>query len=533
MPADPAFLLRRLGQLQTRRAVVEDVWRDCYRYSYPLLGVGFEHLGMGAGVSPESTGASTARAKTADRLDGTATDAVRVLASALVSGLTPASLRWIEWDAGGEETDEERRWLDMAATVQWENIHASNYDSVAVELMTDLSISGCCVAFCDEAPNGGYKFEQWPLANTWFAASVPGGVVDTVFNEVAFTAEQAAAEYGEHMVSDKIRACLKDKPDETFTFIRAIYPRRDARGNLARNLPVASVHVEKDAKRIVRESGYHELPVAVPRWRTLPGTALAFGPMFEALPDVKTLNEVIKLELGNMDLAVAGMWGAVDDGVLNPRTVTIGARKIIVMAEKDNMWPLQPATDFQVAFLKADMLQAAIRKILMADQLTPPEKGPAMTATEIMVRVELIRQLLGPVYGRLQTEFLRWLANRTFGLALRAGVLGQPPRSLMGKVLSLRYRNPISRAQRQVDVAAMDRFESTLGAEAEIQPGVLDHYDWDEAARERAELLGVPAKLIRDRRVVEQLRAQRAKQAQAQQAMAVAAQAAAQDQVAA
>jgi hypothetical protein len=66
-----------------------------------------------------------------------------------------------------------------------------------------------------------------------------------------------------------------------------------------------------------------------------------------------------------------------------------------------------------------DKLQAQIRKILMADQLQAQD-GPAMTATEVHVRVNLIRQLLGPIYARLQAEYLQPLIERCFGLAYRA-----------------------------------------------------------------------------------------------------------------
>ena len=38
---------------------------------------------------------------------------------------------------------------------------------------------------------------------------------------------------------------------------------------------------------VLREGGYHEFPVVVPRWRRLPGSAYALGPMSDALPDVK------------------------------------------------------------------------------------------------------------------------------------------------------------------------------------------------------------------------------------------------------
>ena len=516
MAADAQKLLRRLEQVKSRRAVVEEAWRDCYRYTYPLRGAGFEHVGTVS--DPMTTQASTAKAKQADLLDSTGTDAARLLASAIVSGTVPANSRWIAWDQTGM-SDEEKLWADDAAQSLWENIHASNFDGVAFECMLDYCAAGMFALFCDEAPEGGFLFEAWPLANCYFAASKNGGPVDTVFNEFPLTAEQAVREYGENMVSDKVRELAASKPDEVVEFVRCIYPRTGAGGMLARNQPIASVHIEKESKQLVRESGYHEMPLCVPRWNTLQGSCYAFGPTYEALPDLKTLNEVVRMDLANMDLAIAGMWGAVDDGVLNPRTVTIGPRKIVVMAAKDNMWPLQPAGKYEIAQLEIERLQRAIRKVMMADQLQPQD-GPQMTATEVVVRVEIIRQLLGPVYGRTQSEFISTLVQRCFGIAYRAGALAQAPESLADKVLTLRYISPIARAQKLGDVAAMDRYEGMLAQEAAVVgEGPLDMYDWDEAARTRAELLGVPQKLIPDQRDIAERRAKRAQQQQAAQTM--------------
>jgi hypothetical protein len=68
----------------------------------------------------------------------------------------------------------------------------------------------------------------------------------------------------------------------------------------------------------------------------------------------------------------------------------------------------------------------------------------------------------------------------------------------------------------------MDRLEGMLGNLVTIQiPGPLDNYDWDAAVREKAELLGVPAKLVRSEDDVKKLRDARAKamkEAQAAQA---------------
>jgi len=58
---------------------------------------------------------------------------------------------------------------------------------------------------------------------------------------------------------------------------------------------------------------------------------------------------------------------------------------------------------------------------------------------------------------------------------------------------------------------------------ATVRPEVLDNYDWDEAERERAELLGVPKKLTVEIEKRDEMRAQRqqaAQQAQQQQMLA-------------
>ncbi len=161
-------------------------------------------------------------------------------------------------------------------------------------------------------------------------------------------------------------------------------------------------------------------------------------------------------------------------------------------------------------------LQAAIRKILMADQLQPQD-GPAMTATEVHVRVELIRQLLGPIYGRLQAEYLKPLVTRCFGIAYRAGVLGQAPQSLQDREFSVKYVSPLARAQRLEEVTAIERLIVNMGAIATAtqDPSVFDQVDMSEAVRFTAEGLGVPDRILRTPE--QMLEVQQRKQEAAQQ----------------
>jgi hypothetical protein len=214
------------------------------------------------------------------------------------------------------------------------------------------------------------------------------------------------------------------------------------------------------------------------------------------------------------------MWIAEDDGVLNPRTVKVGPRRIIVANSVDSMKPLLTGADFQVAFTAEERLQAAIRKIMMADQLQPQD-GPAMTATEVHVRVALIRQLLGPVYGRFQAEYLQPLAVRCFGIAFRAGVFTPPPESLQDANFNVRYISPLARAQQLEDVTAIERYGQNIMQLAQLYPNITDNMDSDEASRVVGEALGVPATVMRTDKAIEQMRQQRqqAQQDQAQQAL--------------
>ena len=526
MAADVVAILRRFERMKSGRSVVETDIRDCYRYTDPSRGAGFESCGTVA-TDQGSSNFANARDKKADLLTDVGTDSARILASAFMSGTTPANSLWAELQVPGA-SDASQKWLEQASKTQWENIHNSNFDAVGFDCNFDMVIAGQFALFVDEAPEGGYFFEQWPLANTYYASSRPGGPIDTVANEFALSAEQAVNNYGEDMVSEQIReAYRKGNVDQQFEFVRMVYPRPGPHGMLSRNLPIASCHVEKAQRKLVREKGYHEMPVGVPRWKLIPGSAYALGPAYDALPSLKTLNKAIELVMLNMDLATAGMWIAQDDGVLNTRSIRVGARRVIIANSTESMKPLVPGTKFDAAFLNIERLEASIRKTLMADHLSPQSTDPVRTATDVSIRVELIRQLLGPMYGRMFSEYVKWLSLRCFGIAYRAGVYGPAPRDLRDKVLSVRAISPLARAQRTFEVAAMDRMELSLFGQADAgMTTVLDNYDFDKAARLRHDLLGVPKELLVDEDERDARRQQRAEEARQQQAAAMAAEAA-------
>lgn len=484
-----ARIVKRLADLKSLRQPHESVWRRCFEYTFPMRSSGFDG---------EVIDAASGQTKQADLLDSTGTESATVLASALMSGLTPANARWFMLDVTGAD-DAGKRWLDESADVIWRNIHASNYDAAGFESMLDMVVAGWFALYVDEdREKGGYTFEQWPISGIYCAFSKPGGMVDTVYRPYRLTAEQAVAEFGNE-VSDKTKQLAKDTPDTKVNFVHCIEPRKGYKsgGKRSNELPIASYKVECDTKKVVKESGYHEMPVIVPRWQVIPDSTYAVGKVFDVLPDLQMLNKLKKTELASADLAVAGMWIAEDDGVLNPRTVKVGPRKIIIANSVDSMKPLQTGANFQLSEALVQQIQNAIRKQMMADQLTPRD-GPALTATEVHANMMLLRQMMGPTFGRMQPEFLQRMIERCFGLAYRAGVLGRAPDSLAGRDFTVRYISPLARAQKLEDVAAIERLEANIAQVAQVRPEVLDLLDFDEGVRIKADALGVPERMVRD-----------------------------------
>ncbi|MGL4649103.1 MAG: portal protein [Caldilineaceae bacterium] len=509
--ADIKALKQRLERLKSLRLPHEGVWRDCFDHSFPIRGSGLQSADLTA---------QTALDRKARLVDDTATDSARTLAAALVSGMTPASATWFAVEVMGAD-GAGAAWLDEQGQRLHKEIHSSGFDAAAYECSLDIVAAGWCALYIDTGPQG-FRFEQWPIAGVYAAASRLSGKVDTVFRCYTLTAGQCVAEFGDRVSMQTAKAAAVD-PETPVELCHAIYQRTAymVGAKMARNLPIASCHFEVASHHALRESGYHEMPVIVPRWVVIPGSVYAVGPMFDALPSARQLNEMVRMDMAACEMAIAGMWIAEDDGVLNPRTIKVGARKVIVANSVDSMKELKSGGNWQLATDRIEGMRAQIRKLLMADQLQPQD-GPSMTATEVHVRVSMVRQLLGPIYGRLQAEYLQPLVERCFALAFRGGLFDEPPESLAGMPFNVRFMSPLARAQRMEDVGAIERLNQNLltlvnlgAAGVQAAMAASDVVNFDENVRTLIDGLGVP---LKNANTAEQVAKGRQARAEAQQA---------------
>ena len=137
-----------------------------------------------------------------------------------------------------------------------------------------------------------------------------------------------------------------------------------------------------------------------------------------------------------------------------------------------------------------------------------------MTATEVQVRYERMQRMLGPTAGRLQTDFLAPMIERTFMILLRAGQFPEQPSAVVGAELDIEYVGPLPRAQKSETAFGIEQFLASLAAMAEVFPEALDLPDIDDLIRTLAELRGVPASGLKG---VDELQAMRDERRQAQE----------------
>jgi len=506
-------ICKRQVRLSGLRGPHENRWRDGFNYSFTERADAF--YGSSNMVNNDQH-------KKPKIVDSTGLDACKTLSAGIVGAIVPSNMQWFDLTSGDDDQIEHNDWLSESGRFIWENIHASNFDSTVNDNFHDAVVAGWFVLYCEEAEGGGFNFEWWPIGECFVSASKSGGMIDTIYREMTKSVEQCVNEYGLENVSKQTRELYMKGPDQwdkTVELLYCIEPRQQNNPDspFAKDLPFAAYHVEKANKHICRESGYHEFPCAVPRVRIIPKSHYAIGPYDDALANVKTLQSLGKDEIQASELAVGGIWKAKDDGVLNPSTVRIGPRRVVIVADMANFERMDTSNGrgAQQGWSTKQDLQQQIRKQMRTDQLEPQDK-PQMTAYEVSVRVAMIRTLIGPEFNRFENEFLGVIVKRCFAISMRAGVLGDPPEGL--EAYSVDYTSPLARAQKQEDAEATKMFVGYVNEQAQVtgDTSVLDIINKDKANRHVADGTNVPTDILNSPDEIAEIRKTRERQAQEQ-----------------
>jgi len=474
-------IIKRFNSAKARKEQWESVYEDCYRFALPNRNL----------YEGYYTGKSVGQNKMADVFDSTAISSTQRFANRIQSGLFPPQNNWCRLEPGNDIPEDQRvevqRILDVYSENMFTIIKNSNFDLAMGEFLLDLCV-GTAVMLIEEGDElMPIQFTAVPMYLVYFEEGAYGRV-ENVYRALRLKAEQIPVQFPDAELNETLKRKIKDNPIEEIEFLEATVKDLET-GKFS----YCIIFQQEKFKMVERKLNFS--PWVVSRYMKAAGEVYGRGPLTAAIPDIKTLNKTKELLLKNASLAIAGVYTAADDGVLNPNTVTLKPGAIIPVARNggpqgESLRPLSRSGDPQLSQIVIDQLQMSIKKILL-DESVPRDDMSARSATEIQQRIQELAQNLGSAFGRLITEVMTPVVQRTLQI-MDAQNLIELPLKVNGLEVTIKPVSPIAMSQNQEKINNLLQFAQIaqqLGPEGQTSVKI------GAAADFIADNLGIPAEV--------------------------------------
>lgn len=519
---------KRLAMLKNERTSWESAWRELSDFVQPM----------------RSRLLCDKQANKGDRrnnkiINNEATEDALALAAGMMSGLTSRSRPWFNLELKSQESMEfgpVKDWLYEATERERAALLRSNFYNCMHVAYLEMGVFGTGAVWIDEDPENVIRCEVF-TAGEYYVANGADGRANTFYREFKLTAAQMAERFGLDALSPQAKNALKEnRQDQWFDCVQIVQPNEnhDPERRSSKFLPFSGLVWECSASpdKVLEEKGYHEFPVMVMRWDSLPGDCYGTSPCRNCLGDIKALQ---LYERASARLAETGSNPAVQVPASlrgQPSSMLPGGITYVDQVSSQNqIVPIyQPNFGWLTAIeSKLEKIEQRIRRSLFTDLfLMISSMDDVRTATEIVARKEEKMAMLGPVVERIDFEGLDVGIERLTGIMLRqsipiwAGIvdgdawLPEPPEELGEADIEADYISILAQAQKAQAVQGLERFASTIGNLAGAFPEVKDKFNADQWVDEYADAAGVVPTVVRGDEEVDAIRQQRAQQAQAQ-----------------
>lgn len=494
---DIAKLEQKRILLESERSGVEFVWKLIEMFIFPFRG---EMYG-----SPQEEGSVDWRKR--DIYDGTAAIANQNLAANMNSGLTNSLYQWFMLKMRDKKLNSEadvKDWLQRSGARMFEELGDSNFELKANETYLDLPSFGigAQIEEVEENKDGSFKkliFSSVPVGEYVFETSIDGSLLN-FWRKLSMTLTQIEDKFGEWDIPSSLQQKIAagktstEKMEVIFcVFRRQWIDEEDKFGVIApEDRPFGMVYYLVDNNSMIGdEGGYYEMPVFLPRWRTTSGSIWGNSPAMLCLSNVLSLNEIIEYILKNLEKAIDPPTIGTKRGVIGDVDLSAGGHTVVRSLKE--LEPFLAKGDFRAGELSKTDLRDMINRTFFMDQLQLKE-SPAMTATEVNARFQLMQRLLGPTLNRLQVDWLDPLIQRTFGILYRYNQLPELPQVLADNEsdLDIEYTGPMAKAQQEVRAQAIEQVLGTAIGLIEAFPEIRNVPKAAQLYEELAELRGIP-----------------------------------------
>ena len=471
----PHEIMKRAEKADARKDQWRSIYEECYEFALPQRNL---YSGFYDGKSPGQD-------KMARVFDATAINSTQRFANRIQSALFPPYRNWCRLQNGNEVPEDRQeeigQALDYYTETMFDVIRQTNFDLAMSEFLLDLCVGTAVMLIQPGDDDAPVRFTAVPQYLVSLEEG-PYGVVDNVYRRMRVRADVIERQWPDAKLPEDLARKAVDQGDEEIELLEATV--------WSEKMQTYCYHLvyAKDKKAAgATDLVYRTMDVSpwiVARYMKVAGEVYGRGPLVSALPDIKTLNKVKELVLKNASIAVAGVYTAADDGVLNPQNIAIAPGAIIPVARNGgpngaSLQPLRSAADFNVGQLVINDLVMGIKKMLLDDTL-PLDTQSARSATEIVERMKELSQNLGAAYGRLITECMMPMVNRILYVMNEKDLVDMPLKA-DGKVVRVVPVSPLAQAQNMDDLrnvlefAQIAQTAGPMGQVAINQDAMLDY----------------------------------------------------------
>lgn len=415
--------------------------------------------------------------------DSTAVHATQRFANRLQSGIFPPDKKWMTLQPGVDITPEQEPIVRQACQDYTDRFFAllrqTNFDLAMGEMLMDLAIG--TGAMMVQPGEGLDKLNFTPVPSFLLAFEEgPNGQVQNVYRKVKVAVENITSTWRDAELSPALERLLEDEPQKQLTLDEAtIFDRDD---NVWRYYICYKADSDENTMLVQREMKRSVWVVS--RFLKVPGEVMGRGVALSCLADIKTLNKTLELLLKNASINIAGVYTAIDDGVLNPQTIRIRPGAIIPVARNGgpqgpSLQPITRAGDLQLAQVVINDLRTNIKQIMLDDSL-PPDNMSARSATEIVERMRQLATNISASFGRIITEAMVPLCRMVLEIMQEQGII-ELPLKVDGLEIQIIPVSPIAQAQNLDEVQNVLQWLSItqqLGPTGIMTANMTEIADW-------------------------------------------------------
>ncbi len=470
-------------------------------------------------------------------VDPTATEAARIAAAGIHSGMTDPASPWFAMttvDPSLRDNHNVAIYLSDVADALREIFLQSNFYDTLPQTYLDMVVFGTSAFELLEDDTDTIRCYSYPIGSYYLGTSARN-VIDTLVRELPMSIRQMCERFGYANLSSGSKAQYDNGNRETvITCVHVVRPnphyKMDSMEPTERKWE--SVYYElgvtgpDDQTIFLQESGFYEFPIMAPRWGVIGEDTYGWSPGMDVLGDVRELQTLVRRYAEAVYKMVTppmiGPAALVNKAIRNtPGGVTYAD----MAGERDGLRPLYQVNlplNYLAEYIREK--QGSIKRVFHSDlflSMTQLDRRQ-ITAEEIRARQRESVKMLSTVINRTMGELLRPSIERTFAVAQRTGKLPNPPAEMDNKPIKLEFVSPMAQMLKAAGLAGTQEFILGVVQLTPVVPNAMDKIDTDEFIDVSAAAAGINPKILRSDEDVQALRQQRAQEQQAQQKAAMA-----------